>query len=278
MEQLLAVMRKLRSPDGCPWDVEQTHESIKPCLVEETYEVLDAIDQGDMEALKEELGDVLLQVVFHAQISDEHGQFAFKDVVDVLTRKLIRRHPHVFGDVDVADSDEVLKNWNAIKKEEKDDKHASLLSNIPRSFPALLKAHQVQKKVTQVGFDWTDRVDVIAKIEEELQEVREAIEQGDAEHTQEELGDLLFSVVNLARFQGYHAEECLNRTITKFICRFQKIEDRFHAQDHALADSSLAELDAVWEAIKQDEREQRRAKDQILPFSGVLPGDQSSTP
>jgi len=252
---LLEIMQRLRAPGGCPWDIEQTHESLKSCLVEETYEVLDAIDEKDIASLREELGDVLLQVVFHAQICQEKSEFTFDDVARELTNKLIRRHPHVFGTADAADSDEVLKNWNAIKKTEHGDENPSLLKGVPRNFPALLKAYQIQKKVAQVGFDWTDRVDVVAKIAEEFEEVQDAIQKGDEDQIQEELGDLLFSVVNLCRFQGYHAEECLNKTNTKFIRRFQKLEQRFHEQGHDLADKNLEELDVVWEAIKREERE-----------------------
>jgi tetrapyrrole methylase family protein/MazG family protein len=252
LDALLETVRELRSEHGCPWDREQTHASLKPCLVEETYEVLDAVDSGDPAPLREELGDLLLQVVMHAQLRAETGDFDFHDVARTVNEKLIRRHPHVFGDVQVDGTSEVLRNWNEIKKDE-GRRTAALLDGIPRSFPALLRAHQVQKKVAQVGFDWDTRDGVIDKIEEELEEVREAMGEaaGNTDHVQEELGDLLFSMVNLCRYLGFHAEECLNQTIEKFIARFNEVERRVCENGQRLSDCTLEELDAAWNDVKR---------------------------
>ena len=260
IERLLAIMRQLRSPQGCPWDREQTHASIKPNLIEESYETLEAIDSGDPQKLKEELGDVLLQVIFHAQMAAEAGAFSFDDVARTLADKLVRRHPHVFGAVKVSGSREVLKNWEAIKRSEKlaQREFPSVVANIPRHLPALLKAEQVQRKVARVGFDWHTVEPVAAKIEEELAEVRQAMAQGEVAQIREELGDLLFAVVNLGRFLGHSAEEALDGTVRKFIRRFQKIERRLHAQQRELTTCSLAELDALWEQIKKEERKAKR--------------------
>ena len=258
--RLLAIMRKLRSPQGCPWDREQTHASIKPNLIEESYETLDAIDSGDPHKLKEELGDVLLQVVFHAQMADEAGQFNFDDVARVLCGKLERRHPHVFGAVKVSGSREVLKNWEAIKRGEKmvQQEFPSVVADIPRHLPALLKAEQVQRKAARVGFDWKSVAPVAAKVEEELTEVRHAVARRKPAEIREELGDLLFAVVNLGRFLGHSAEEALDGTVRKFVRRFQEIERRLHAQGREMTKCSLAELDALWEQIKREEKKARR--------------------
>ncbi len=253
IERLREVMRTLRSDQGCPWDREQTVETLKPFLVEETYEVLDAIDSGDRGKLCEELGDVLLQVVFQSQLCSEDGSFTFDDVATAITEKLIRRHPHVFGDVDVADAAEVLKNWDEIKKSEKGDAGPrSALEGIPRSLPALHKAHEVQKRAARQGFDWDDLRPVLDKLEEELNELKAALEIG-PDHTREELGDLLFSAVNLSRFLGHQPEEVLHESIAKFTRRFQAVEDRVHAAGKSMTDCSLRELDAVWDEVKVDE-------------------------
>lgn len=250
-ERLEAIMKKLRGPGGCPWDREQTLATLKQYLLEETYEELDAIDSGDPARIRDELGDVLLQVVFQAEVAREQGGFELKDVVNGIADKLVRRHPHVFGEVEVADSAEVLRNWEQIKKTERADGPKSVVGHLPRSLPALHKAHQLQKKVSRVGFDW-DRVDdVIAKIEEELEEVREALAEGDAAHVREEIGDLLFSVTNLSRFLGHDAEEALNRTVEKFVRRFQEVERRAHEAGRPLEACKLDELEGWWQQAKQ---------------------------
>lgn len=255
MKRLLDIMRTLRAPDGCPWDREQTIETLKGNLIEETYEVVDAMESGDRSALKEELGDLLLQVVFQSQICDEEGAFNFDQVADGIADKLVRRHPHVFGDVQADTTDEVLKNWEKIKKTEKGgEKPRSLVAGIPRHLPALSKAHLVQKRVARVGFEWKEIGGVIDKLEEELAEVKEALANQDAAAIREELGDLLFSTVNLNRYLGHESEELLNENIAKFMRRFQSLEDQVHAVDRAVEECSLDELEAVWQTVKGIEK------------------------
>jgi tetrapyrrole methylase family protein / MazG family protein len=256
IERLLEIMRQLRGPGGCPWDREQTLDSLKSNLIEETYEVIDAIESGDRSELRSELGDLLLQVVFQTQICDEAGEFNFDDVVTGIADKLVRRHPHVFGDVQAATSGEVLRNWEKIKKTEKAaETPRSLVEGIPRHLPALAKAHLVQKRVARAGFEWDEIGGVIAKLEEELAEVKEAMEQKDVAAIREELGDLLFSTVNLSRYLGHESEELLNENIAKFMRRFQSLENRLHAEGREIEKCSLEELEAVWVAVKTAERQ-----------------------
>ncbi|MBU0679364.1 MAG: nucleoside triphosphate pyrophosphohydrolase [Verrucomicrobia bacterium] len=252
IDRLLAIMSRLRGEGGCPWDREQTLESLKQYLVEETYEVIDAIDSGDRSTLEEELGDLLLQIVFQSQICSEDGSFTFDDVAGNISDKLVRRHPHVFGDVQVADSDEVVRNWDAIKKDEKKERK-SATDGVPRAMPALQRAHQIQKRAAKVGFDWDETRQVIDKIEEEIAEVKEAITSGREDRIREEMGDLLFAAVNLSRFLGHNAEEILDRTIEKFVTRFKTVEDKAHAEGKQVTDFSLAELDVFWEDAKRNE-------------------------
>jgi tetrapyrrole methylase family protein/MazG family protein len=255
IDRLLDIMRKLREPGGCPWDREQTLDSLKSNLIEETYEVIDAIESGDRAELCGELGDLLLQVVFQAQICEETGGFTFADVVTGIADKLVRRHPHVFGDVQANTSGEVLRNWEKIKKTEKDsDTPRSLVEGIPRHLPALAKAHLVQKRVARAGFEWDEIGGVIAKLEEELAEVKEAMGHKDAAAIREELGDLLFSTVNLSRYLGHESEDLLNENIAKFMRRFQCLENRLHVAGREIEKCSLEELDAVWNAVKAEER------------------------
>lgn len=253
--RLLDVMRTLRAPDGCPWDREQTHESIKGDLIEEAYEVLDAIESGDPSVLREELGDLLLQVVFHSQIAVEAGTFEFHQVADGISDKLIRRHPHVFGEVTVNDAGEVLQNWDAIKKQEKRDaeEEVSIVSGIPKHLPALQKAHQVQKRAARAGFDWEKIEDVFDKLHEEIEELKEAIVSENEDEIRGELGDLLFSVVNVSRYLGHNPEEILRHNIDKFVARFQYVEDRVHESDRDFPDYTLEELDAFWNEAKRAE-------------------------
>ena len=255
IERLLGVMRKLRAPDGCPWDREQTNESLKSDLIEEAYEVIDAIEGGNVSHLEEELGDLLLQVVFHSQICEEDGHFEFSDVATAIADKLERRHPHVFGEVQVSGSGEVLKNWDAIKKAEKAEggKPASIVSGIPKHLPALQKAHQIQKRAARAGFDWDNIDDVFAKLHEEIDEVKEAIKREHEDDIRAELGDLLFSVVNVSRFMGHNPEELLNHNIKKFVRRFQHVEDKVHASDRDFKAFTLEELDAFWDEAKAEE-------------------------
>jgi len=265
LQNLLDIMAKMRGEGGCPWDREQTLESLKQYLVEECYEVIDAIDSGRADKHADELGDLLLQVVFQAQIRREQGQFAFEDVVDRICAKLIRRHPHVFGDARVSGTGDVLKNWEAIKVQEKKEAAAahsgeppSLLGDMPRHLPALHKAHHLQKRLARVGFDWNQVHDVVAKIDEELAEVKQALAAGNAEQIREELGDLLFAVVNLSRFQGLNAEEVLQRAVVKFARRVQAVEQRVRLAGRELSQCSLAELDTHWNAVKADEKNVKR--------------------
>lgn len=261
VRRLLEIMRILRSPGGCPWDREQTLSSLKDHLIEECHEVIDAINAGDRRQLKEELGDLLLQIVFQSQICSEEGAFTFEDVAKTIGDKLIRRHPHVFGDVEAKDAETVLKNWEAIKRREKGEEAArkrSMLDGIPRSLPALHRAHLVQKRVARVGFDW-ERIDgALDKLAEELGEVRAAVQSGDVSAIREEIGDLLFATVNVARFTDQNAEEILHETIAKFARRFRALEDRIHAEGRSVGELSLEELDRIWEDIKAEERADRR--------------------
>jgi MazG family protein len=257
IERLLEVMRRLRAPDGCPWDREQTNESLKSDLIEEAYEVIDAIESGNPAELEEELGDLLLQVVFHSQICEEDGQFDFSGVATAIADKLVRRHPHVFGEVEVSDSDEVLQNWDAIKKTEKQgegDAPRSIVAGIPRHLPALQKAHQIQKRAARAGFDWKHIDDVFDKLHEEIEEVKEAIKREHENDIRDEIGDLLFSVVNVSRFLGHNPEELLNQNIKKFVRRFQLVEDQVHATGKEFKEFSLEELEAFWAQAKREEK------------------------
>lgn len=253
IDRLLEIMRILRSDQGCPWDREQTLETLRQNLVEESYEVIDAIESGDRSKLREELGDLLLQIVFQAQICAEEGAFAFDDVAGAIEEKLIRRHPHVFGDTAVSGSEEVLKNWERIKSEEKGEGKRSVVEGIPRHLPALHKAQQVQSRVARVGFDWKNAAEVVAKLDEELAEVRTAIVHEQPDRIREEIGDLLFTVVNLARFLGHNAEEALNGTVNRFMRRFREVEARAHADGRTVTDCSLEELDRYWDRVKNEE-------------------------
>lgn len=249
---MLDVVARLRGEGGCPWDREQSLESLKQYLVEESYEVIDAIDSDDPERHKEELGDVLLQVVLHAQIRDEQGEFTFHDVAEKLADKLVRRHPHVFGDVDARDSKTVLRNWETMKTKEKTTGRRSVVEGVPRHLPALQKAERIQTRVSRVGFDWSELDEVAAKVEEEFAETKMAMRERDSERIREEIGDLLFAVVNLSRFQAINAEEALRSAIDKFTKRFQEIERRFLAQGRELSDCTLDEMNECWESVKKE--------------------------
>jgi len=255
--ELLDVMARLRSETGCPWDKEQTHLSLKPCLLEETYELIDALDDGDPKKLKEELGDVLLQVVFHSQIAAEDGRFSAKDVISHLTQKLIRRHPYVFaGEPLPEDTASVLKQRLQIKAGEREAGEAkSALGNVPKAMPALARAQSVTRRASHLGFDWPDIEPVWKKVEEEIRELKSAAASGDKARTGAELGDLLFSVVNLARFLDVEAEDVLAQTVDRFTRRFHYIERKLRQAHKSLDQSSLEEMDRLWEEAKKLESE-----------------------
>ena len=253
MAKLRWVLKALRAPDGCPWDREQTLQSIQPCLQEECYELLSAMVGEDLANHREELGDVLLQVLFQCDIREDQGAFTFDEVVGELTDKLIRRHPHVFGNVDAKDTEAVLRNWERIKQGEHKAPKASALDGVPEALPALLKAQRTQHKAAKVGFDWQDAEGPEAKIVEELAELKAAVAEGKPEAVAEEYGDVLFSMVNLARHIGVDAESALRAATAKFAKRFRAVEARVKASGKEMKAMSLAELDAVWDAVKAEQ-------------------------
>ena len=250
VKDLEEIVRILRAPGGCPWDAEQTHQSIRRNFLEEAYEAVEAIDEGSPEHLEEELGDVLLQVVMHARMEQEAGRFDLDGVADGICKKLIYRHPHVFGDVAVSGTGEVLSNWEALKRKEKGQAtNTDALEAVARALPALWRAEKVQKKARKAGFDWPDVSGALDKLSEELEELKTAAAEGT--NVAEELGDLLFSAVNAARFLKVDPEDALNGATDKFIGRFRKVEAQAAAQGKAMEDMSLEELDALWERAKE---------------------------
>ena len=251
IQQLRAIIAALRAPNGCPWDREQTHVSLRAGLIEEAYEVVEAINTGDDANLCEELGDLLLQPIFHAQIATEEGRFNFDDVTRTIVEKLIRRHPHVFGEDQCADSAEVLRKWDDIKRAEKGDRVVSALGGISSGLPALMRAEKVQKKAARVGFDWSEVPPVLAKIREELAEVEAELPGGSTAKIEEEVGDLLFSVVNLARKLKVDGETALQRATDKFSARFREVETLARNRQLALDQLTLAELDELWDEVKR---------------------------
>jgi tetrapyrrole methylase family protein/MazG family protein len=246
VDRLAKIVAQLRSPDGCPWDREQTHESLKSHLLEECYELIDAIDAKDDEELKEELGDLLLQVVLHSQMAAEENRFTLEDVAGVIADKLIHRHPHVFGEIRLPDSEAVLNQWDRIKRVEKIDR-VSALDGVPKTLPALARAQKIQGKAARVGFDWSDAAGPLEKIHEELREVETTPES----ELEEEIGDLLFAVVNFARKKKLDAEQTLNRATRKFTNRFQEMERLANERGLELASLSLEEMDRFWEDVKE---------------------------
>jgi len=253
---LIRLMSKLRSKDGCPWDREQTHKSLLPYLIEEAYEVLDTIEIGDDEKLKEELGDLLLQIVFHAQIAEERGKFDIYEVIEHLNNKLEVRHPHVFGKKKASSSEEVLKNWEHIKLSTGRGKNTSMLAGVPRHLPALLKAYRVQEKVARVDFDWKNPEEVFLKIEEEIRELKQAYgkKQIKQREIEDEMGDILFSWVNLCRHLKINPEFALRKTIDKFVRRFSYIEKELKRKKIPLKEAGLPLLDSLWEEAKRSKR------------------------
>ncbi len=247
--KLCEIVAKLRAPGGCPWDREQTHESLLPALIEEAYEVAGAVRASDDPNFREELGDLLLLIVMHAEIAREAGRFNIDDVLSGVRKKLIRRHPHVFGESDARDSGAVLKQWESIKRTEKTGQH--YLDGLPAALPALMRAQKAQSKAARVNFDWAVVSDVIAKVEEEHSELKQAIASGDEQSIEDEVGDLLFAVVNLARKCKLDAESMLQTATDKFVARFNRLEDELQARGKRLGDVDLGELDAIWNEIKK---------------------------
>jgi tetrapyrrole methylase family protein/MazG family protein len=258
IEKLVSLVERLRGGNGCPWDKEQTRETLKPMLIEEAFEVLDALDTDDPVELKEELGDLLFQIVFHAQIAREKGEFDLADVIDRSHEKMVRRHPHIFGDADLRTAGDVLKNWEDIKAAEKGvqsasraDSERSLLDGIPKKLPALHRAHQMTAKASRVGFDWLHLRDILSKMTEEATELMEAHSRADTEEIADEVGDLLFVAANVARFLGIDPETALGRSNRKFERRFRYMESAIKRQGRELKDASLEEMDALWEEAKR---------------------------
>jgi MazG family protein len=262
-ERLVEIMATLRGPEGCPWDKEQDLDTLKPMLIEEVYEVIDAVENRDYDGLSEELGDLLLHIVFHARLGEESGRFAINDVVEGICEKLIRRHPHVFGDEDASDSEQVLANWEAIKRQEKKEKEIqpegtpSVLDGIPATLPALHQAHKISSRVARVGFDWPHIEDVFGKLTEEITELREAIGRPAEERSQEEIegevGDAFFVLVNIARFLNVDSESALKRSNRKFQKRFRYVEEGLARENQSIDEATLGEMEAMWQKAKQDE-------------------------
>lgn len=249
-DALIEIMEKLRSEDGCPWDREQTRASLTKYLIEETYEVVEAIDEDAPEKIKEELGDLLFQIVFHCQIAKERGEFDLGDVIAKISEKMVSRHPHVFGGAKFETSEEVVRQWEERKKEEGKNRE-SILEGVPREMPSLLRAHRIQSRASKAGFDW-DHVDgALAKLEEELHEFRVAIKNKEQKEIEDELGDVFFSLVNVSRFVGVNPEDALRKTISKFISRFRYIEMKAADKGVPLSDMTLEEMDSLWDEAKK---------------------------
>ncbi|MCL5237973.1 MAG: nucleoside triphosphate pyrophosphohydrolase [Nitrospirae bacterium] len=248
-QKLLDIMAALRSENGCPWDKEQTRDSLKPFLVEEAYEVLEALDEDNPENLKEELGDLLFQIIFHSQIAKERGEFTMDDVIKKISEKMISRHPHVFGSERFETSQEVLKQWDERKKEE-GKLRESLLEGVPKELPSLLRAHRLQSRAAKVGFDWKRVEDVFGKLDEEIEEFRTALKNREQSEIEEELGDIFFVLVNISRFVRVNPEDALRKTISKFISRFRYIEMKAAEAGRGLSDMTLEEMDALWDEAK----------------------------
>src|SRR5574337_923949 len=255
-DALVRIMERLRADNGCPWDREQTRETLKPFLIEEAYEVVEAIDEGDPKQIMEELGDLLFQVVFHAQVAAERREFTMGQVLSAIADKMVRRHPHVFGDATASTAREVLEQWEELKRKERNTAAAvpvSALDGVPRELPGLLRAQRLQDKAARVGFDWPEISGVTAKIEEELHELREAVTSAAPEAIEQELGDVLFSLVNFARFLNLNAEEALRKSITRFSARFQYIEEALQHDGRCLSEVCLEEMERLWQQAKRRE-------------------------
>ena len=254
LEDLTELMATLRSEKGCPWDRKQTKASLKPYLIEESYEAIEAVDENDPQKIKEELGDVLFQVVFYAQLLQEEDGLDIYDIIETVHSKMVRRHPHVFGEVNVKDADEVLVNWEQIKQTEKSAERPSVLDGVPKDLPSLIKAHRIQSKVSHVGFEWKDYHQVLEKLDEEFSELRQAYKHGDIEEVEDEFGDLLFVLVSIARFLEVNPDNALRKAISKFTRRFNTIEEQMHDMNKNWNDMSPEEMDRMWEKAKINER------------------------
>ncbi|MCX8034493.1 MAG: nucleoside triphosphate pyrophosphohydrolase [Thermodesulfovibrio sp.] len=250
-KKLVEIMEKLRSEEGCPWDKVQTHDTLKRYLLEETYELIEAIEKKDYKEMKEELGDLLLQIVFHSKIAKDEGRFDINDVIDAISQKMISRHPHVFGEASFETPEEVLNQWDDRKKEE-GKLQRSIIEGIPLSLPALHRAYKIQSRVAKVGFDWDSVDGVLDKIQEEIFELKEAIKSVEKEKIEEELGDVLFSIVNLARFLKIDPETALRKTNQKFEERFKKLEQFARQKGKSLKEMTLSDMDKLWERIKEE--------------------------
>jgi tetrapyrrole methylase family protein/MazG family protein len=258
--ELLDAMAQLRGENGCPWDKQQTHASLRSSLREECYELLDALEGADMQTIREELGDLLHQIVFHCQIAEEKGAFTAEEVVSELTEKMMRRHPHVFSNKTEMETEAVLKQWAEIKANEKAGASKSALGNLPRSMPALSRAQAITERAAHVGFDWPDVNPVWQKIEEEMSELKGACASGDKQRTSEEVGDLFFSLVNLCRFLGVHAEDALTQTTERFLQRFTHIESKLQQSGKTPSMSSLEEMDRLWDEAKELEKQDKNTR------------------
>ena len=247
--KLLNIVSQLRGPDGCPWDKEQTHKSLLPYFLEEAYEVIEGVEAGDMNSLKEELGDVLLHVVFQADIAQKNSEFTIEDSLNYVNEKLVRRHPHVFGDKKADAAFHAKQNWESAKHKEK--KRKSRLDGVPETLPALTRAQRLQEKASYTGFDWENIEQVWGKINEEIQELKEAQTYGIKKHIEEEIGDVIFSIVNLARFLNISAEFALRKTNKKFTTRFKAVEDELKNRGKMVEDSNLEEMDTIWNEVKK---------------------------
>lgn len=252
-DDLVQLMTRLRGPDGCPWDRKQTLPDLKPYVIEEAYEVVDAIDRNDRAALLEEIGDFLLEAVFITELTREEGTFDVYDSITAIHDKLVRRHPHVFGDVEAKDAEQVLVNWEKLKQDERKAENKSLLAGVPQAMPALLKASRLTEKAARVGFDWRRAEDVFDKLDEEIAELREAVASGDDAHVHEEIGDLLFTIANIARKVNVNPEEALQSTNRKFMSRFQSMESRVETFEGL----TLEEMDRLWDEAKAAEERRR---------------------
>lgn len=253
-EDLVHLMTTLRGPNGCPWDRKQTLQSLKPFIIEESYEVVDAIDRDDRAALLEEIGDFLLQAVFVTELTREEGSFQIADSITAIHDKLVRRHPHVFGEAEAKDAEAVLVNWEKLKSDERKAENKGVLSGVPQSMPALLRAGRLTEKAARVGFDWQNTEDVFAKLEEETGELREAMASGNQDHVHDEMGDLLFTIANIARKLGVNAEEALQSTNRKFTRRFESMERTVHQSGRNIDQLTLPEMDSLWNEAKSAER------------------------
>ncbi len=258
---LLSIMKQLRAPGGCPWDREQSKETLKPYVIEEAYEVVEAIDDGDPLELKEELGDLLLQVVFLSELADEKGEFNIDGVIEGISEKLVRRHPHVFGDEKSETAEEVVKNWASIKIDEKREKgKKSVLDGVPVHMPALLRAHRLTEKAARVGFDWSHIDEVFKKLEEEIGEFEEAVSSKNTEKVEDELGDVIFALVNIARFLEVNPEEALKGTVRKFVRRFSYIEEGLEKRGVDIREAGLEVMENLWNEAKREEVEKEEVK------------------